>query len=284
MSGRAGTNGRAVADVGGGLDGPPPTNLPRQYALLLTAAVNPNGMRNSEHGPKEREGQYLAALRRHLADNPAITRVVFAESSGWDLRPFERLADDANPHGKSLECLQLDCNDYPKHLGKSYGELKIMQLALERSPTLAGADYVAKITGRLCLGNASAILRARCRPYALLCDVRDHVLWRLVGKGHYSATYCDTRFLAYTPAFFHAALDGLYERLDDSAHRSIEALMYEVATRPPAGATVVPRFAHEPRYEGVAGHFGGKRYGGGADGAKRAARALSRRVAPWLWI
>lgn len=47
---------------------------------------------------------------------------------------------------------------------------------------------------------------------------------------------------------------------------------------------IITRFPIEPRYRGIAGHFGGKNYDSFQEQLKYLSRSVSRKIAPWLHI
>src|SRR3954447_26876827 len=104
-------------------------DISRDVTLLLTATVHPKGMPDSTApDPRQRECDYINCLRYYLAAHPRFRRVVFAENSGWPLERIRREAVSAAT-GQRLEFLSLEGNDFPRHLGKSYGEMVLLERA-----------------------------------------------------------------------------------------------------------------------------------------------------------
>src|SRR6059058_6241967 len=100
------------------------------YLLVLTATVHPKGMGNLKIAdPTQRLEQYKSALTSWLImDDPDVRSILFIENSGADLTPFNELVRKQNTLGKNVELVGLDVNDYPRDLGKGYGEF----LAVDR--------------------------------------------------------------------------------------------------------------------------------------------------------
>ena len=101
------------------------------FPLVMTAAIDPKGMAGlSVNDVSERAGQYLGTLQFYL-ENSAVSKIVFVENSGYDLKEFRELA--ARYPQKNVEFLSCDLNDYPRQLGKSYGEMRILDFISEHS-------------------------------------------------------------------------------------------------------------------------------------------------------
>lgn len=254
---------------------------PLDAAILFTATVQVNrgisGVTTAD--PRQREEEYAANLRYFLAEHPRLRRLVFAESSGWPLDRLRAIAGRENPHGKEVEILQLDCNDFPGSAGKGYGEAMILDRALDASRLVRDVRRIIKMTGRQRVLNMTRLLERAPAGFELLCDLRDHGLFERFGIPA-AGRYCDTRFFAVTLPFFDAHLRRLYleprpgggeYNLEDSYYRTVKALEHLPG--------VVCRFPIEPRYRGPAGHWN-KDYGSPRERLKQVARAAGRRLFP----
>lgn len=123
----------------------------KETVLLLTACINPNGMKYTElNDPSERERQYVRAVKFYI--DRTKYKVCFCENSNSDLSAFEKI--DA---GGRLELLSFDGNGYNPNLGKGYGEYRIIEYAFAHSRFIQEASCVVKITGRLMIDNLSQI-------------------------------------------------------------------------------------------------------------------------------
>jgi hypothetical protein len=255
-------------------------DLERQITLLLTATVrvNPGVPGVTAPSPEKRGAEYAENLRYHLHHFPQIRRIVLAENSGWPLDSFHEVAAD-NPLGKEIELLQLDCNDFPGHLGRGYGESLLIDRALSTSRLLATASHVAKLTGRQRIANLAALLARVPADVRFLCDLRDHGFYerfRLPAAGR----YCDTRFFLFTRPFFDLHLRWLYrDAAAGEVELFLEAAFYDVVKALEAEPGVLCRFPVEPRYRGRAGHWH-KDYGSPRERAKQVLRAVARRLLP----
>ena len=258
-----------------------------EFALLLTASVNPKGMPEiTQPDPLERENTYANCLGYYVINHPRVRQIVFAENSGWPLDRFREISVSNNPHAKQIEFQSFDGNDFPREKGKSYGELLLMERALEESRLLRTARYVGKMTGRNLLLNMTALLESITGEFEFCCDVRDHNFYGMLGMpdcGH----HCDSRFFVFTPSFHERYLKGTLDNLPFADGYMIEALLYDLVKSVENTDPVIKRFRIEPDFRGAAGHFikGKKKdYGSRSEILKRSIRSCSRRVAPWLHI
>ena len=248
--------------------------------LLLTATVQVNRGVAGVTAPaaEAREADYLENLRYQLHHHPRIRRLVFAENSGWPLDRFARAIED-NPLSKEVELLQLDCNDFPGHLGKGYGEALLIDRALAASRLAAAASHVAKLTGRQRILNLTALLASAPAGVRFLCDLRDHGFYERFGLPA-AGRYCDTRFFLFDRSFFDAHLRRLYRAAESGeVEHNLEAAYYDAVKALEREPGVLPRFGVEPRYRGRAGHWN-KDYGGARERIKQTVRAAARRLFP----
>jgi hypothetical protein len=258
-------------------------NIRDEVALVLTSSIDVKGMTSSSRpDPKERERDYAGTLKYYLNEHPDFRRIVFIENSGWPLDRLKSLAEQENPHRKQVEFISLSCNDFPRELGKSYGEMLLLDQGLAQSRVAAEVRYLTKITGRLYLMNVTQLLGAVRRPFEFMVDLRDHGLYEMVGSKN-CGRFSDTRCVVTTPAFYDEALRGKYVTLNEEKGRFIENLLYDVAKDPKFMGRTIRRFPVEPDFRGVAGHLN-KNYGSLKETVKRRLRAGLRVVAPWLYV
>lgn len=254
---------------------------PLDVAILFTATVqvNPGIAGVTSADPRQREEEYAENLRYFLREHPRLRKLVFAESSGWPLDRLQVIVDRENPHRKTVELLQLACNDFPGSAGKGYGEAMILDRAVAASRLIPGVRWIVKMTGRQRVLNMTRLIERAPADFELLCDLRDHGWFERLGIPA-AGRYCDTRFFVVTPRFFDAHLRRLYleprpgggeYNLEDSYYRAAKALEHQPG--------VVCRFPVEPRYRGPAGHWH-KDYGSGRERLKQTLRAVGRQLFP----
>jgi hypothetical protein len=262
-------------------------NIEDEFALLLTASVDPKGMPGvSQPDPFERELTYMDRLKFYLEHHPRVRKIIFAENSGWPLDNLQSLVELNNPHSKEVELISLDCNDFPRGKGKSYGELLLIDNALESSRLAKSSKYTGKMTGRNLLMNMTQIVECATRKFELLCDIRDHNFYKLLGMpdcGH----HCDSRFFVFTHSFYEQHLRNSHSLEAFEHGYTIEGLLYDLVKANEDAEPIIKRFRVEPEYRGSAGHFMKDRpkdYGSNGEAWKRRIRSCSRKLTPWLHI
>jgi len=261
--------------------------IEKEFTLLLTASVDPKGMDGiTQADPRERETTYADCLRFYLRNHPSVRKIIFAENSGWPLDRFNEEVSANNRHAKDVELLSLNCNDYPRERGKSYGELLLIRQAMETSRLALSSKYVGKMTGRNLLLNLTDLLERAHRDFELFCDIRDHNFYQLLRMpdcGH----HCDSRFFAFTRGFFERHFLPIYTSASFADGYPIESILYDLVKSCENSEPIVKRFSVEPEYAGAAGHFiknKAKNYSSTSEVLKRRIRSCSRRVTPWLHI
>lgn len=250
-------------------------------ALLLTASIDPAAMPGvTRADPAVRQADYLATLTHYLTGESWLRRVIFVENSGWDLTPLRHAAAQCGSTC-AVEFISLNCNDFPRHLGKGYGELLMLDQALPQSQLAQASSHLVKLTGRLRLLNLRPILRRAPEDFDLLCDLRDHQLYRWL---HLPATSqrCDSRCFAFRPAFYERFLRGRYDQCDDSRGVYLENVLYDVVQQAAGQARIVPRLATEPRFVGAPAHHGAA-YDSPRAQARWLARWTARKLMPWVY-
>lgn len=184
-----------------------------RIAVLLTATIDPKGMafvRRSD--PRVREADYMNALGK-WARVPCP--LIFCENSNYDLRNIERGAT------RSVEFLQFDGQDFPRHLGKGVGEMLILRHAVETSRVLRECDHVIKVSGRYFVKNVHTIIQALLRfpDTYVMADLQKELRWS------------DSYVFAFQPSFVPDYLWAYKDRLDDSKGFCFEHALARAAAR-----------------------------------------------------
>lgn len=123
--------------------------------LFLTGCIKPDGMSmTSLQDPLVRQQQYIEAIRFYISKTSL--KILFIDNSNTDLSSFFQ------PEIKDsrIEILTFAGNNFNKSLGKGYGECEIIEYALNNSIFMNDADYIIKVTGRLCVNNISALINS----------------------------------------------------------------------------------------------------------------------------
>lgn len=209
----------------------------KKVTLLLTACINPGGMSYTAlQDPLQRQEQYVQALTFYLEKTKS--RVVFVENTNTDLSHLFRSYIQAG----RLEYLTFDGNHHPKHLGKGYGEVKIMEHALLHSEFVRESDYVVKITGRLIVANINEIVDSfllKCHKACLRFDFC-------------STDSMFTMCFVCPPQWLAAHIVPYIDQMDDSKGVYMEHLFYRRIRDARPSLPLYP-FITPPLIEGVSG-------------------------------
>lgn len=236
--------------------------------LLLTATVNPQGMKGANFDPEERAQMYVDALNFYvtaLADRARreAQTIVLAENSGYDLTQLAKLVRRAE--GVEVEYLALGTEGFDQTRGKGYNETILLRMAAERSRAIAEAGCFFKITGRLKVLNIGAML-AECERRGrrkeglqFLADCKDHRVYewlRMPINGH--AGEC--RYWFASRDFFLTEMAPRYAEMNDYSEPPVlaEDLMLDVCRRTRGRRGCYDRFRTQARISGKGGHDLGK--------------------------
>lgn len=258
------------------------------YPLVLTATIDTRGMGGlSVSDAHERERQYLETLSFYL-DRGWSRNIVFIENSGYNLSNFNHLTQkypDIN-----TEIISCNLNDFPRELGKSYGEMRMLDYAFDHSNLIAQSDGFIKVTGRFRLLNLDKLLHEaqRRQPWVLFCDTKDHPVYDWLRNG-WNGHSADTRFYIVTKEFYRKHFYGEYKHLNDSKGLLVEGLFFQVIQSNYQKEKIIRRFKTEPEPDGQAGHrqisiIGTNDYSGWLAKSKRRIRQFGRWCFPWFWF
>lgn len=143
---------------------------PDQISILLTAAIDVKGIGQMQRADTQtRLDDYSQALRKWL-DDPWVRNIIFVENSGYPLDTLKDLVKQ-HPSGKQVEFLSFDGQDFPRHLGKGYGETLALQHVLAHSSQLATTTRFLKVNGRYYVPNLTAVLRDLTPEVHVFCNI-----------------------------------------------------------------------------------------------------------------
>ncbi len=210
--------------------------------ILLTACVNPNGMAlTALQDTNERLKQYEDALKWYL-DNTSLP-ILFVENTECDLSPkYEALIEEGR-----LEMLTFRGNDYPRELGKGFGEAKILEYALKHSKLLTNADSVVKITGRLICSNVNTIIREIKRPNTVM---------GLLIKDRWSRMQCKSQVVVLPVKFIRDYFLPSSDKLNDGEKYWFEHLLWDASEKWQHDGNRFKEFVHLPILKGQSGSMG----------------------------
>jgi len=116
----------------------------RHVVLLLTASVNIREMvYTALKDANIREQHYLEAISHYytLTDIP----ILVVENTGHDFS--DKLPSDIADSDR-MEFISYSGNDFPREKGKGYGELELMNYAMQHSKLIREDTLIIKVTGR----------------------------------------------------------------------------------------------------------------------------------------
>ena len=213
------------------------------FVMLLTSCINPGNVCSViRRDPATRLNDYLKSIKYYL-HLPSISNIVFCENSGYDLSDIQEMACLNNPYHKNFEVLSFYGQpDYPEY-GKGYGEMRIIDYALNHSNIIQNSNMIMKITGRLIVANAEAIAKAisRSKGVDVFCDLRRNL------------STSDSRLFCATPCFLKNYFIVLQEIMNESTGICFEDVLARGVHRAMSDGlrwSMLP-YAHDMR--GIAG-------------------------------
>lgn len=243
--------------------------------LLLTATVNPQGMKGANFDPKEREAMYIEALKFYAEKGLSV---VFAENSDFLTQNSQIIFTQRSKGTKNntqiftdtslyenVEFVDVSGPEYDQSRGKGYNETILLHKAVMKSKKIQEAGCFFKITGRLKVLNIEALLREAQRlrikddGLRFLADCKDHKLYEWLHmpiNGH--AGEC--RYWYASVEFFESMMWPRYDELNDYPPHIFlaEDLMLDVCRKTRGMAGCRDRFRTQARISGRGGHNLGK--------------------------
>lgn len=249
----------------------------KAVVLIMPATITPPDNCPDLHrkDPAVRLNDYCKALEFYLTISTSIIeRIIFVENSNSDLEPLKRISYSST-HDKVVEFISFpNGNDFPPEYGKGYGEMLMLNFALDNSKIIKPNDVFWKATGRLVCNNIAQLISGSPESYDVYCDL--HNSYKLLSLNEF-----------FDPRFYSFTLNGYNKFFRLSAKEleyvHIELLYYQVLQRNVARSSIVPRFRIQPDFSGFCG----------ADNAdyytlkkrmQRQCQQVMRFITPWFWI
>jgi len=210
-------------------------------ALLLTATIEPGKIPYLKRAdPELRRRDYAQAFRRWMT-HPIENPIVFCENSGADVSDFDTLARDRRS-AAPVEIISFRGQQDVDVRGKGYGELRLIEHALESSTILSAAPLVMKVTGRLFISNAAEILnRVDGQSATIFCDLRQNL------------SVADSRVFFATPDFLRDYLFFRAQEIDDLAGVMFETVLARAVHHALSDGSTWKPLPLSPRWHGLAG-------------------------------
>lgn len=232
---------------------PPPVNDNLPF-LLLTAAVDARNGRDCLFSPLERRKQYLHAFRYYLRvlehNSDLCAGIVFCENSDADLDDFRRLVSPALR--RKVEFVSLSPDGFRPEKGKSWNEMRTLDLVMEESKLLSDSDLCVKLTGRYPVRNIVRLLQdlVTCKRHISVC------YFRWPGGSRFGSPHpplCDTRCIAFRKKVWKECFLGLYQTADTSKRRHFETIALDVVEKNLSDQSWVRVFSRPPLILGKQG-------------------------------
>jgi hypothetical protein len=124
--------------------------MSKKYVILLTATIKPDpSLVYGRICTSERENDYYNAAAFYLKQGYSV---VFVENSDFKSEKILSLQKD-------ISCFEyMTFLTQVSYLGKSKGEVEIINYALANSKLLSEVDYLIKVTGRYIISNIDSLL------------------------------------------------------------------------------------------------------------------------------
>ena len=202
--------------------------------ILLTGCIDPGGMIFTKlQDPVLRKNQYIDAIRFYLKNTELP--ILFVENSGNDVS--HEFKNEIN-NGR-LEILTFNGNNYNKSLGKGFGEMLIIERALQKSQLIKKACFIFKITGRY-----------------IILNIKELIQWKRKYRSEIFADInkilpSDSRFWGAQNSFYTDILLSYKNEIDDSKGMYFEHALFNAiqqATTKGYSHSVLPVL---PRFSGI---------------------------------
>jgi hypothetical protein len=191
--------------------------------------------------PEDRYRDYQWALE-WWASCPGFDAIVLVENSGYDISDLRDAVRRSPLPSNAVELLSFDGQDFPRHLGKGYGETLNLEHVLTHSELLAADEYLlVRSNGRNYVENIDAFLAALDRRVDVLCDLQQSLTW------------ADGRVLAGTTTFFRDYACPYGREVDDSRGYFFEHALARAIHRALADGLVWSPFPEPPVIRGFSG-------------------------------
>jgi hypothetical protein len=208
----------------------------------LTATVDIRGVGQLlRDDPLERYGDYERALAR-WAKCPGLDGLIFVENSGYDISGLREVVRDSPIPADSIEFLSFDGQDFPRHLGKGFGENLNCEYVLNHSKLLAREDFMLfRNNGRNYVENVAAFIDALTPPTDVMCELNQNLTW------------ADGRVLGGTVEFFRTYVIEHGRSVDDSKGFYFEHALARAIHAAMADGLVWRPFPEPPLIRGYSG-------------------------------
>lgn len=160
---------------------------------------------------EERLGDYKTAFEKWLCDT-SVHNLILVENSGFELSEFQEILEKYTKNGlvKKVEFISVDTQEFPRHLGKGYGETLALDQVVKRSTQLASTQSFLKVNGRYFVRNIKSVLSDFKPDSDIYCNLTKSMRWS------------DSRVFGGSYRFLRDCLIPAGMSVDDSNGRYLE--------------------------------------------------------------
>lgn len=213
----------------------------RKICLVLHATVDVRGVVFVKRDdPNERFEDYRQGLSQWVTRND-FDKLIFVENSGYDISELRAITDRSLLDKESVEFLSFDGQDFPRELGKGYGETLNFEYVLNNSKILSEDDMLIRSNGRYYVENMHAFFEALQAPTEILIEFRQYL------------GYADVTVLGGTVDFFRRYICPYGREVNDSMGYFMEHAYARAAHRALADGLVWRPFPEVPSVVGFSG-------------------------------
>lgn len=148
-----------------------------------------------------------------------------------------------------VEFISLPMDGFRPEKGKSFNEMRTIDLSLERTSLIGFDDVFVKLTDRYPVRN---IRRLLLDLISMRGDI--HACWFRMRFGGRHPELADTRCIAFRKSVWEHFFFGLYETADNRTHRHFENIVLEVVSRHASEPGWMEGFSRPPLILGKQGH------------------------------
>jgi hypothetical protein len=213
----------------------------KKICLVLHATVDVRGVAFVKRDdPRERFEDYRRALKLWVQRDD-FDKLVFVENSGYDISPLQEIVDGSPLSNDAVEFLSFDGQDFPRELGKGYGETLNFQHVLDNSKILDEDDRLIRSNGRYYVENMGVFFEALQPPTEMLTELHEYL------------TYADVTVLGGTVEFFRKYICPYGWDVNDSTGYYMEHAYARAVHRALAEGLVWRPFPEPPSVIGFSG-------------------------------
>jgi hypothetical protein len=252
-----------------------------KWLVVLAACIDPSSgsAKVVRSEPAVRLRDYKAGLRFWLKlQDQRSQRLLFIENSGYSLDVLRDIAETDNPLGKTCEFLSLTSNEFPAGVHYGYGELSMLDDALDKSRLMSETQYMIKANGRLTFPAISRLLDHLPPEFDFAIDCRNNSLFE-----KYPRIFATTQLMIFALEFYRKHILGLKEELLDHRFDTIERLLYEHLMRFRGQPGAILRWPVNCAPRGQAAHWE-KSYDAWRQRVISGGRGVARIVVPNWWV